>query len=79
MVASDFDGLGGYGTLENEGQVYPQSLTTVVLAEFSRLPFRMSVPSLHTNSVIVRILISCMSVTMAAVISYSKYRKLHAY
>ncbi len=33
---------------------YPQSLTTVVLPEFSRLPFvllhGMSVPSLHTES-----------------------------
>ncbi len=51
MVASDFDGLGGYRTLEYEGQVPTEPYNCC----FSRIfqasaTYGMSVPSLHTES-----------------------------
>ncbi len=51
MVASDFDGLGGYRTLEYEGQVHTEPYNCC----FSRIfqasaTYGMSVPSLHTES-----------------------------
>ncbi len=60
MVASDFGGLGGYGTLQYEGWV-PTKTYKYCLIEFSWLnsvciaTYGMSVPSLHaecTDSVI---------------------------
>ncbi len=48
MVASKFEGLGGYGTLEYEGLVSVKSLITVVLAGFHLC--MACVPSLYTES-----------------------------
>ncbi len=52
MVASDFDGLGGYRTLEYEGQVPTKPcnccFSRVFQASVCIATYGMSVPSLHT-------------------------------
>ncbi len=54
MVASDFDGLRGYRTLEYEGQVptkpYNCCFCRVFQASVCIATYGMSVPSLHTES-----------------------------
>ncbi len=54
MVASDFDGLGGYRTLAYEGQVptkpYNCCFSRVFQASVCIATYGMSVPSLHTES-----------------------------
>ncbi len=54
MVASDFDGLGGYRTLEYEGQVPTKPcsccFSRVFQASACIATYGMSVPSLHTES-----------------------------
>ncbi len=54
MVASDFDGLGGYRTLEYEGQIPKQPYNCcfgrVFQASVCIATYGMSVPSLHTES-----------------------------
>ncbi len=54
MVASDFDGLRGYRTLEYEGQVptkpYNCCFSRVFQASVCIATYGMSVPSLHTES-----------------------------
>ncbi len=54
MVASDFEGLGGYRTLANEGQVlikaYNSCFSRVFQASVCIATYGMSVPSLHTES-----------------------------
>ncbi len=54
MVASDFDGLRGYGTVEYEGQVptkpYNCCFSRVFQASVCIATYGMSVPSLHTKS-----------------------------
>ncbi len=56
MVASDFEGLCGYRTLEYEGQVpikpYSCCFSRVFQASVCIATYGMSVPSLHTDSVI---------------------------
>ncbi len=54
MVASDFDGLRGYRTLEYEGQVptkpYNCCFSRVFQASVCIATYGMSVPSVHTES-----------------------------
>ncbi len=54
MVAGDFEGLRGLGTLEYEGQVpikpYSCCLSRVFQASVCIATYGMSVPSLHTES-----------------------------
>ncbi len=53
IVASDIEGLRGYGTLEYEGQVPTKPYSCCFSREFSRLPFVLlhtCMPSLHTES-----------------------------
>ncbi len=69
MVASDFDGLGGYRTLEYEGQVpikpYSSCFSRVFQASVCIATYGMSVPSLHTESTdsVILIITQCTSVT----------------
>ncbi len=53
MVASNFEGLRGYGTLEYEGQVpinpYSCCFSRVFQASVCIATYGMSVPSLHTE------------------------------
>ncbi len=89
MVASDFEGLRGYGTLEYEGQVpikpYSCCFSTVFQASVCIATYGMSVPSLHTEStdsvievpVRGRLLVNPLGALLFTDILYKLYFELH--
>ncbi len=72
MIASDFEGLRCYGTLEYEGQVsikpYSCNFSRVFQASVCIATYGMSVPSLHTESTDSVICVNRISLRWASIV-----------